>query len=181
MRLKNLFLLFLVLSGLAYGQTENFFAESSTVTWQKVYETDLSLPNLLTKFKESGLFYSVESENDKIFLKFKNARTDYKSLGLSAATVSSYIATGKFEAMATVEFKEGKYRTTLNNIDYNYSYLSVATLNDVNDVFDLEQVGLKKNSNEFKNGFVKRDIKVLNYTFSNLFDVEKYKQNDSNW
>ena len=92
-----------------------------------------------------------------------------------------YIASGVFTGGAVIEFKEGKYRVTISNVMYDFSYLSIATMEDAKTRNNLEEVALKRGSNDFKNGFLKRDTEVLNYTFNDIFDVSKLKKQDDNW
>lgn len=102
-------------------------------------------------------------------------------MGYSPGSMSMYIGNGVFTGGVSIDLKDGKYRVTANNIMYDFTYLSIATMSDVQTRNNLEEVALRRGSNEFKNGFLKRDSEVLNYTFNDIFDVSKYTKTDDNW
>lgn len=179
--MKKILILTVLIFGLFSSQTNNFSIENNKVIWQKVYETDKSFAELNLELQKSGNFINVENKELNTFFSFKNLRANYKDLGISRMKTSAYISDGKFEGSATVEFKEGKYRVIIRNIDYDFTYLSIATLKDTPEHFDIEQVALKNGNSTFKKSFIDRDMKILDYTFNSLFDTSQSKKSNENW
>lgn len=179
--MKKILLIAILISGLFSSQTYNFSIENNKVIWQKIYTTEKSLADIILEFQKSGNFNNIEQKENNTFLNFKSVRANYRDLGISSVKTSAYISNGKFEGSATVEFKEGKYRVIIRNIDYDFTYLSIATLKDTPEHFDIEQVALKNGNTVFKKGFIDRDMVVLDYTFNSLFDISKNKKPTEDW
>jgi hypothetical protein len=179
--MKNLIYILLFIPFLSFAQKDNFIAKNNKVSWQKIYETNYSPEQILAKLKTVSYFYDISNNDNTITLKFKDLKVKYRDMGYSPGNMSMYIGNGVFIGGVTIDLKEGKYRVTVNNIMYDFSYLSIATMSDVQTRNNLEEVALKRGSNEFKNGFLKRDSEVLNYTFNDIFDISKYTKTDDNW
>ncbi len=164
-----------------FAQKDNFIAENNKISWQKIYETTYTPEQILAKLKAVSYFYDMSANENNITLKFKDLKAKYRDMGYSPGSMSMYIGNGVFTGGVSIDLKDGKYRVTANNIMYDFTYLSIATMSDAQTRNNLEEVALKRGSNEFKNGFLKRDSEVLNYTFNDIFDVSKYAKTDDNW
>jgi len=177
--MKKIILLFILVSGFSFGQVENFSVENHKIFWEKVYETNDTPEVIESKIKQFGYFYDIEKVDGKLVMKFKDVKPLYREAGQSVGYASMYISSGVFFGAALIEFKENKYRVTVSNVKSIFEYLSI-TMNDSKTTITLEDPGLTR-SGEFKSGFVKRDAKVLNYTFNEMFDISKYKSKTDNW
>ncbi|ROI02952.1 hypothetical protein EGI16_12340 [Chryseobacterium sp. G0240] len=179
--MRNILFIFILIPFLSFAQKDDFFAENNKVSWQKVYHTSLNPNEIINKLKSINYFYDISLNENTATLKFKDLKPKYRDMGYGAGSMSMYIGSGVFFGGVTINFKEDKYRVTVDNIMYDFSYISIATMSDVQTRNNLEEVALKRGSNEFKKGFLKRDSEVLNYTFNDIFDVSKFKKMDENW
>ena len=172
--MKKLILLFTIISSFAFGQVENFSIENKKLFWEKIYESAETKESIEAKLKQSGNFYDIENIDGSLTMKFKDIVPKYREVGQSVGYASMYISSGLFFGSATVEFKDGRYRVILSNIKDKYTLYSMS-LNDAESTINIEEVAITR-SGDFKSGFAKRDAKVLNYTFNEMFDVSKFKQ-----
>lgn len=73
------------------------------------------------------------------------------------------------------EFKDKKYRVTIKNIKFVQKYDDPLT--KMGEVTEIETFALAKKNTEFKNGFLKKPSKILNYTF---LKTTEFKNNIEN-
>jgi len=107
MKTLNVILL-LLLTTITYGQ--QLEVVNNTLQWQKVYTTDLEEDQVLNALYVKG----AKSQNSaQLMVNF--ATTDLEPYGFKSAQYATYIQLGG-NYTATVQFKKGKYRVTVNNI-----------------------------------------------------------------
>ena len=178
--MKCTLLLFFTLLTPYFNQTEseNFLIESNQVVWQKTYETELSKETLIDKIKTAGKFENVSVSEDKLTAEITDLSIDYKGYGESEMSTPMYLSRSSIKAFCIFEFKDKKYRVTLKNIKFIQKYDDVLT--KMGEVTEIEDFALSKKNTEFKNSFLKKPSKILNYTFSKVIELKNDTQNN-NW
>ena len=181
--MKNYFILVLLtFSTLIFAQIENFSINQGNVSWQKVYETNVDIPSALKsnyKLKING-----ETKNE-LTGTVENLLMDYKGAGYALLSASNY-ANHKtlYDFDFKIDLKEDRYRVTVFNIKMKGSYvadfLGTASKGGT-DESTIEVFTLRNNKTDFLGTFVNKGSKIIDYTFSEFFDVSKYAKKDDNW
>ena len=95
---------------------------------------------------------------------------------------SIYVQNSTFTGQFQLEFKEGKYRVTMNGINLkNSNNLSGSGISimSANSIQPLSNYAVK--NSQFRKGYLKSDAKIYDYTFSNVFDFSKYSKKSEGW
>lgn len=115
--MKRLILIFTLLSQWAFAQNNfNFSIQNNQIEWLKVYETNLSRNDIETILKTNGIFKNLRFSENSVIGEIENISADYKGAGSTAMLTSFYIQNSTIAGQFQLEFKEGKYRATLNGI-----------------------------------------------------------------
>lgn len=178
--MKKLFIFIgLILASLTFAQIENFSVANRQITWQKIFSTELKFEELGSTLENNGLFYDIIKDDNSIRFKFKDHKIDYKGFGKTLMSTPNYIAGGQYAGNGIVDYKDGKYRVTINNINYIYTSLDLS-FGMSQSKFLLEDGTLKKGTDDFNKRFT-TDAPIFDYSFSNLFKFEKYKTKNDDW
>lgn len=178
--MKKLFLFFVLFSGLAFAQMENFVIDNSQVSWQKVYETNKNFEEIVESLKRRNNLIIKEKNENSLDGEISNLIMDYKKAGHTyMGTPIILNETNKYKGFFKLEFKEGKYRATVRNVSSEgmtvTMYGSGLGLGSQLDT-TLENMALNKKG-ELRKGFPKVSGKIIDVTFTNLFDFTKIEEN----
>lgn len=181
--MKKLLILLQFISLVVFGQQENhFIIENNQLEWQKVFESKLKLSNIENIIKGKGIFKNIVFEKNLITGEIENIPADYKGAGKSSWNTSFYVQNTNISASFFIEFKEGRFRVTLNGInlktinELSGNGISVMSANSIQPLSDF---AIKKT--KFRKGFLKSDAKIYEHTFSNLFNFNNYKTKSNDW
>ena len=181
--LKNTFIIIFIVCLKSFGQDyHGFKIENNQLEWQKVFESKLSMIDIEKILKTKGIFKNMKSEDEQIIGKIDNITADYQGAGKSIWNTSFYVQNSSINGTFYIEFKDERYRVTLNGInlktinDLSGNGISVMSANAVQPLSDF---AIKKGN--FRKGFLRSDAKTFEITFSNLFDFEKYKLKSDDW
>ncbi|WP_294304440.1 hypothetical protein [uncultured Chryseobacterium sp.] len=180
--MKKIFFLFILFSAVAFGQ-QNFNIDNRQIYWQKIYDTANNDSNHLANiFSGSGKITIDEKSPTGFSGIVKDFVMDYKGAGSSFMATPGYLnEQNKYSANYTVEIKDNRYRVTVTNIrlkglDLNYGMIRT----DGNE--NLEEYALTNSRDAFKKRFLGKEAKIVDYSFSQLFDASKFKdQKKSDW
>ena len=181
--LKNIFIIVFIISLKFFGQEKhNFKIENNQLEWQKVFESELIMTDIEKILKSKGVFKNIMSEEEQISGEIENISADYQGAGKRSWTTSFYVQNSSISGAFYIEFKDGRYRVTLNDInlktinDLSGNGVSVMSANAVQ---PLSNFALKKGN--FRKGFLRADAKTFEITFTNLFDFDKYELKSNDW
>lgn len=144
-----------------------------------MFRTELKFQELASIKENNGLFYDIVKDDHSIRFKCKDHKIDYKGFGKTLMSTPNYIAGGQYGGNGIVDYKDGKYRVTVNNITYIYPSLDLS-FGMSQSKFLLEDGILKKGTDDFNKRFL-TDAQLYDYSFSNLFNFEKYKPKNDYW
>lgn len=178
--MKKLIILFTFFSVFSYAQIENFSINNRVLQWQKIYNTEHEPTKLIEIIKSNSKIKIENISENSINGTFENFTMDYKGAGSNYMTTSLYLNefntyTGKFK----IDFKEGKYRVTIDNVSFKGTNIEISGISS-NEIKLLEIYAMNS-KNEFRQRFKTVDSKIIDYSFSNLFDISKYKIENSDW
>ena len=100
-----------------FAQVNNFkVSESGKVYWQKVFEDSRSAESVLTSIMASGSFSGLMESEGQASFHIDQRPVDVVALGYKRMSVPIYTSTYDFSGQATLQFQEGRYRVTVQDI-----------------------------------------------------------------
>lgn len=181
--MKNLLILLLLISVTAFSQENyNFKVENNQLIWQDVFESIINKSDIEEIIKKNGIFKNLVIEENIIKGNLENIAADYKGAGKSSMTTSIYVQNTTINSFFIIEFKDGKYRITLNDLilrTTNELAASGISIMSANSVEPLSKYAIK--NLDLRKGFLNSDAKIYNYTFTNIFDFSKYQIKQNDW
>lgn len=177
--MKLLFFALVIIPFISFSQEENtcFKTVDGFVIWQKVYNTELSFDQLISKIKDSGFYDKYDIEDGKIQGELKPFDINYKAAGGNYMTTSIYISRNQFSGFVLIEYQPGKYRVTFKRI-----VLTQTTDDPFSRKGDKETLDFfiaKKGTGEIKKAFFNKDAGIIEYTFNNIFSIKD--KSPDNW
>ena len=171
--MKNLLILStLVISMLIDGITgvnHNFKIESNNLIWQKVYDNENSIHDLYESLRQQGNYEKIYIVRDEVIFTINfESKNELEAHGYRSGGYPSYIKPGgKFTGY--LQKKEGKYRVTITNIDFNWNGDLVENIDDAT----LKKGELRDNNK------TKKVIQLFDRYFNTKFDFTNAQE--QNW
>lgn len=106
------------LSSIAQEISNNFVLENRSFKWTHIYETTLSYHELVESIQSSGYFKEIIVNENYIICDFKPYMIDYKMHGYKTMLTPFYISQNVLLGSIKIDYKENKYRVTINNIQF---------------------------------------------------------------
>jgi hypothetical protein len=111
-RLLILLLAIMPLSAMAQG----FQFENNTVTWQKVYDSDMTLSDIYTAMMSSNDFIDIQLLEDRIFASIKPVNYVPEDYGFRYGNSCTLLLNGALGPISIrIDVKEGRYRVTASD------------------------------------------------------------------
>lgn len=99
------------------AQVNNFkVTENGKIYWQKVFEDSRSAESVLTSIMASGSFSGLMESEGQASFHIDQRPVDVVALGYKRMMVPIYTSTYDFSGQATLQFQEGRYRVTVQDI-----------------------------------------------------------------
>lgn len=168
--MKNLLVLAsLVISMFISGLPHNFKIESNNLIWQKVYDSDNSIYELYESLRQQGNYEKIYIVRDEVIFTINfESKNELEAHGYKKWNYPSYLKPGgKFTGY--LQKKEGKYRVTITNVDFNWNGDFVENIDDA----ALKKGAMKDNTR------AKKVIQLFDRYFNEKFDFSK--TNTQNW
>lgn len=168
--MKKLIIIFL-LPLVSFSQ--HFKVENNIVLWQKVYtdSTNLqSIKNYLITHSDS--FKEVKENNDKLLFLKEFESLQLKPYGYKAMSFPTYMGNnGSFSGY--IEFKDGKYRVTINNLMVKTIRIVALEVTDQYDEDNISTYILDENGNINYSKSNTKALKVFDTYFTQLFTIKE--------
>lgn len=145
----------------AYSQTNNFYSDNSKVYWQKIYETDTDVSELLIN---SGRFSDIVEFNGIISARYNPTRVDLNARGLMEVPI--YIRDSEITFFVRIQQKEGRYRVTVDQVVFIQALDT--QLSRKGEQTALEVYATKRDGS-FKNIFLNTAADILDEMLTSLF------------
>lgn len=168
--MKNLLILATIaLSMFVDGINHNFKVESNNLIWQKVYETDNSIHELYESLRQQGNYEKIYIVRDEVIFTINfESQNELEAHGYRRGSYPGYLKPGgKFTGY--LQKKEGKYRVTITNVDFNWNGDLVENIDDA----ALKHGELRDNNK------TKKVIQLFDRYFNAKFDLSSSKS--ENW
>ena len=150
----------LVISMFISGLPHNFKIESNNLIWQKVYDSENSIFELYESLRQQGNYDKIYIVRDEIIFTINfESKNELEAHGYKNSGYPNYLQPGgKFTGY--LQKKEGKYRVTITNIEFNWNGDLVENIDDA---------ALKKG--EMKDNMrAKKVIQLFDRFFNDKFD-----------
>lgn len=146
-------------------ELHGFNIDNGKLIWQMVFSSDKSMDEMTTEFRQSKAIQQLESSGYILTGKLINLDVDYKGAGFSWTATPDYVLFNDVSTFFSVEFEEGRYRVTVDQV-----YLKEKNTDPQTGirVTLLSTHVLKKG--RYKSSFKKSGAELYNYTFSQLFE-----------
>ncbi|MDE5489397.1 hypothetical protein [Elizabethkingia meningoseptica] len=183
---KYLSVLLLAISIVVFGQGKMFYTNNKQVVWENIFKTDKSIQEIKSILLSSGKVKFNSDTESSATGELNDFVMDFKGAGYTLMSTPNYLDTSsKFYATFKIKTKEGRYRVTVTNIRFKGNKMSlysggfgISNSGENN----IEDFVLKNDRETFKGGFTGRESKIIDYSFTNLFDISKYQTNSNdNW
>ena len=145
----------------AYSQNCNFHSENGKVYWQKIYETETDISNLMIN---SGRFSDVVDFNGIISARYVPTRIDLNGRGQMEVPI--YIRDSEITFFVRIQQKEGRYRVTVDQVIFIQALDT--QLSRKGDQTAIEVYALKRDGS-FKGMFLNTAANILDEMLSSLF------------
>jgi len=168
--MKNLLILTsLVISMSITGITHNFKIESNNLIWQKVYDSENSIFELYESLRQQGNYEKIYIVRDEVIFTINfESKNELEAYGYKKWTFPSYLKPGgKFTGY--LQKKEGKYRVTITNVDFNWNGDFVENIDDA----ALKKGEMKENTR------TKKVIQLFDRYFNEKFNFSNIEE--QNW
>ena len=147
----------------------NFNIDNSKVLWQKVYDSKMSESEIIRYFKTSGILIDSEISEKSLIAKIEPIETNMDGLSIKRSSVAIYMLRSLVEGTCTIEFKEGRYRVSMRNI--NFIWNGGDGMFEDGEKTNAEYYLVKKKGG-WKGAFTRGDYMVLQNTFDQLFTIK---------
>ncbi|PXY02349.1 hypothetical protein DF185_06790 [Marinifilum breve] len=167
----------ITLSFSGYSQEREFYFKNvrGEVTWQKVFESELQKSAIKEYFQNSGLFKEIEFTENGLTGELRLFEPDHRGAGYSVFKASDLIYEYYHSAFVSIQFKESRYRVTINKI----------TLTKKNDNSSGSQGSIEllnghaiTNKGLFGRLFIKNSVPIYDYTFLKMFEPKNIGSDD---
>lgn len=180
---NKVLIIILLISLKGFGQdAHSFKIENGQLEWQKVFQTELTQAKIEKILRNNGIFKDPMTDGNQINGRIENITADYKGTGKNSWNTSFYVQNTSINGTFYIEFKDGRFRVTFNGINLrttNDLSGNGITVMSANSVQPLSDFAIKKG--KFRKGFLRADVKIFEYTFTNLFNFNKYKSKSGDW
>ncbi|QIY92255.1 hypothetical protein [Chryseobacterium gallinarum] len=182
---KILIIVLLNFSIFAIAQESAFIISNKQVVWQRIYESTKSIKEVKNILSSTGKIKFTGEDANTLTGEVSDFIMDFKGAGYTKMGTPMYLSnSSKFSGNFKIEFKEGRYRAMVTNInskdDKTTLYYGGISIGD-NGENTLEEFALTNDREYFKGVFEGRASKIINFSFTQLFDVSKYTKTDDNW
>lgn len=181
--MNKMLLLFSLIPFFAFSQENyNFLINNNQLEWQKIYESKMTKVEIENILKSNGMFKDLTIEENIIKGYVENIPPDYKGAGKSQMSTTFYVLNSTINTFFMIEFKEEKYRVSLNNINLrginDFKVGNVVAMS-ANSLRPLSEFAIK--NSKLRSHFLSADANTYNYSLSNLFDFGKYQIKTTEW
>jgi hypothetical protein len=153
----------LLVSVTSFAQN-HFKAVDYKVIWQNIYESNVDIHTFYDWLVSSGQCQDIVVSGNTITCKFIDAPIDYQRFGFSSMNISILVRDNNIRYNATFQFKDGRYRVTLDQFQFVQRYDS--SLYKMGEETYMERIALNKKG-EFKSIIQSGTLDVLDVILVN--------------
>jgi hypothetical protein len=161
-----IFLLLFALSAQAQTSMSNFEIQDNSVVYRRIYESDMAKDEFLKQLLTTQGITEAEDKGELITAKIEGMSIEIKKHGGSWSSSPMVLQKPLYGNMI-VEFKDGRYRITLSNLNF------VETGGFTEEKYPVSFYAINKRKQWRKN---RKFLEVLHYTNKHMEDVFSPKE-----
>lgn len=140
--MKRILIILLALMPIMAG-AQDFRINDNTITWQKVYQSDLTINDIYKTIIGSNNYYNVERLDDCIIAKSKPIPFRLEDYGMKWSNTCTLLTNGAIGPIVLrIDVKEGRYRVTAS--DMVVTDITPGGLSPVGETTRIEDVSLRR-------------------------------------
>lgn len=175
---KLIILIGLLISTSALAQHHFQITEDAQLIWQKTYELPANADQYQEMLFYSGKFSDIAELNGKVTCWLNETPIDYKQAGYDIMQVSMFVRDGNMKCFATIQFKEGKYRVTLEQIQMIQRYDT--SLSKKGEITYLDRYAINRKGT-FNKMVENNSLIVLDALFKSMFEYKQATHLNEEW
>ena len=152
--------------------------EKGELYWQRVFYTDLEKNDLFLKLISKGIKDVYVSDNS-IAGNISKIEPNYLGMNIPKNSLKSPLVNSTINAALLIEYKEGKYRVTLSNLNFDVEEHNINRVSSVSYYEIVEQYSINQFAVQVGKGgaylsekFRKDFSKPINFTLEKLFEID---------
>lgn len=171
-------LLSILICSSAYGQHNFQITDDAKIIWQKVYETSANIEQIQEMIFNSGKFNDIAMLNDKLTCWINEIPVVDTNEILNFSNISILARDSNVKGFVTVQFKEGKYRVTIEQIQFIQKYSS--SLSEKGEITYIEGPAINRKG-AFNKMVEGNTLVVLDSVFAPMFEFRKPSHLSDEW
>lgn len=167
-----------LISAGVYAQHNFSKTEAGNVIWQQIFENDVDINTFYEHMVNSGRYHDILISGNSITCWLNESPIEYARLGYKTGNIPMVLSTNNITAFITVQFKDARYRVTLEQIQFIQSYKT--KLYDRGDVVHMDTFALDRKG-QIKKIVASDTFPVLDKCFTDLFEYKKASHLSDSW
>ena len=175
--MKRTIILFLLALVCVCAHAQDCFSvKDGHIIWQEIYETDLDSASIVNALQATGKLADLVNTPSGLACTMVPHTADYQGAGFSTMQAAIVLTTSEMTSHALVQFREGRYRVTLDDITFRVrgvpGFSSGETTMRIEDYLDRK--------GNIKNSFRTYHVgEILDYDFNRIFELREAE--DEKW
>lgn len=161
----------------AFSQTNNFLVtDKGQLIWQKTFESELTREDVFDQIVNDGSFVDIADNGGVITCSIKPTTIDVESMGCDIGMVPMYVTSYDFSGFASIQFKEGRYRVTVEKMQLTTNPYNIS---NTKDTYPIEKWTVRDNS--LSPGFRKKPSAIYDKFLTDKFKLEQKSYLNDEW
>jgi hypothetical protein len=162
----------------AYAQHSFSITQERKVIWQKVYDSPISINEYQQWLFNSGQYHDIAMYDNTITCWMNENPINYEKHGFDMMSdISMQIRDNNLTGFVTIQFKEGRYRVTIEQMQFIHRFDS--QLYRKGEVTHMELLINAKGT--FRKMAENNTLMVLEVIFADMFEYKKSAHLDDEW
>jgi len=143
---------------------DTFILRDGDIIWQKVYQTDMDSTAVVGYLQASGQLKDFTNTPGGLVCSIIPRQMDYRGAGFRYIQVVAVVLDNEMEGTALIQFKDGRYRVTVNHIRFvsELPMFPDLTMADFIDRKGIQKVFYSKNT-----------AAILDYELNSIFEISE--------
>jgi len=151
----------------------NFISKNGSVYWSHKFEKSLSFQELLISVKRASNLTGIDTFNNTIIGQSIESFMDYRGAGYTFMTTPILLSTSSYKSSVLIENYDSFYVVTIKKVIFinqnDTKQISAVYGSAQGETSPLEDYAIKK-TGKFRSNFPKPSGKIIDYTFTKLYD-----------
>lgn len=161
-----------------YAQHNFSITEACKVIWQQIFEDDIDINTYYDHLVTSGRYHDILMSDNAITCWLNESPIEYARLGYKRGNIPIVLSSNNLTAFITVQFKDARYRVTLEQIQFVQTYST--SLYQKGDIVHMDSFALDRKG-QIKKIVANDTFPVLDAYFTDLFQYKSVSHLSDTW